>query len=150
MRIAAALIHCPDVLFLDEPTSGLDVQSSRLIRSLVRELNKQGMTIFLTTHYIDEADQLCDRVTIIKQGKIVAEGSPERLKSSLQGDYVVEIAFDRNRLRRGNTSSKRPSCQRGSKQGDKYHIRTTNPNTVIKKMVQFATSNRLGDNQHEY
>ena len=69
VRIAAALLHRPEVLFLDEPTSGLDVQSSRLIRSFIKELNEEGMTVFLTTHYIDEADQLCERVAIIKHGK---------------------------------------------------------------------------------
>jgi len=71
VRIAAALLHRPEVLFLDEPTSGLDVQSSRLIRSLVREFNREGVTVFLTTHYIEEADQLCDRVAIVRDGKIV-------------------------------------------------------------------------------
>ena len=143
VRIAAALIHYPDVLFLDEPTSGLDVQSSRLIRSLLRELNKQGTTIFLTTHYIDEADQLCNRVTIIKQGKIVVEGSPEKLKSSLQGDHIVEVGFGQDAsdlvtFLRGN-----PTVIDVSKQGDKFSIRTGNPNDVIERIVQFSASNHL-------
>jgi predicted protein tyrosine phosphatase len=68
----------------------------QLIRSLVRELNREGVTVFLTTHYIDEPDQMCDRVAIIRQGKIAVEGSPERLKSSLQGEHIVEVAFDRD------------------------------------------------------
>jgi ABC-2 type transport system ATP-binding protein len=143
VRIAAALLHRPKVLFLDEPTSGLDVQSSRLIRSLVKELNKEGMTILLTTHYIDEADQLCDRVAIIKQGKIVVEDSPERLKSSLQGEHIVEIAFDRNISNIDMLLRDDPIVKEVTKQGDKYHIHTGNPSDLIKKMVQFATSNRL-------
>jgi len=143
VRIAAALIHNPDVLFLDEPTSGLDVQSSRLIRSFLRELNGQGTTVFLTTHYIDEADQLCDRVTIIKQGRIVVEGSPEELKSTLEEKHVIEFAFNRNasdveKLLRENLAFKD-----ASKKGDKYSIRTVDPSTAINKIVQFATSNGL-------
>jgi ABC-2 type transport system ATP-binding protein len=143
VRIAAALLHRPEVLFLDEPTSGLDVQSSRLIRSLVKELNKEGMTVFLTTHYIDEADQLCDRIAIIKEGKIVVEDSPERLKSSLQSEHIVEIAFDKNSLGIETLLLADPMVKEISKKGDKYHIHTGNPSEVIKKAVQFAVSNRL-------
>jgi len=143
VRIAIALLHRPEVLFLDEPTSGLDVQSSRLIRSLVKGLNKEGMTIFLTTHYIDEADQLCDRVAIIRQGKIVVEDSPEKLKSSLQGEHIVEIAFDRNRSDIETLLRADPIVKDVTKEGDKYHVHTGRPSDVIKKMVQFAASNRL-------
>jgi ABC-2 type transport system ATP-binding protein len=143
VRIAAALLHRPKVLFLDEPTSGLDVQSSRLIRSLAKELNKEGMTIFLTTHYIDEADQLCDRIAIIKQGRIVVEDSPERLKSSLESEHIVEIAFDKNNLDIETLLLADPVVKEVSKQGDKYQIHTGNSSEVIKKMVQFAVSNRL-------
>ena len=143
VRIAAALIHDPQVLFLDEPTSGLDVQSSRIIRALFRELNKEGMTIFLTTHYIDEADQLCGRVAIIGQGKVVAEGSSEQLKSSLQGEHIVEVALS------GSSSDFEPFLRAKStvkevtKQGDKYHIHTLDANNVIKRIVEFAASARL-------
>jgi len=143
VRIAAALLHRPEVLFLDEPTSGLDVQSSRLIRSLVRELNEEGMTVFLTTHYIDEADQLCDRVAIIKQGRIVVDDSPQKLKSSLQGEHIVEIAFDRNISNIDTLLRADPIVKEVTKQGDKYHIHTGNPSDLIKKIVQFAASNRF-------
>ncbi len=141
VRIAAALLHRPEVLFLDEPTSGLDVQSSRLIRSIIRELNGEGVTVFLTTHYIDEADQLCDRVAIIRQGKIVVEGSPERLKSSLQGEHVVEVAFDRDESSVEMFLRADPNVKEVSKQGDKYQIRTGSPSTTIQRVSQFAASN---------
>jgi len=143
IRIAAALIHRPEVLFLDEPTSGLDVQSSRLIRALVRELNKEGMTVFLTTHYIDEADQLSDRVAIIKQGKIVLEGPPEKLKSSLQQEQIVEVAFDRNSSDLKEFLTAHPVVKEVTKQGDKYHIHSNKASAVIEKIVQFVESNRL-------
>lgn len=140
VRIAAALLHRPEVLFLDEPTSGLDVQSSRLIRSIIRELNREGATIFLTTHYIDEADQLCDRVAIIRQGKIAVEGSPERLKSSLQGEHVVEVAFDRDASNMEMFLRADPNVREVSKLGDKCQIRTVSPSATIQRVSQFAAS----------
>ena len=79
--IARALLHRPKVLFLDEPTRGLDPNVARDIRAIVRELAEGGMTVFLTTHYMEEADQLSDRVAIIDQGRIVAMGAPEELKA---------------------------------------------------------------------
>jgi ABC-2 type transport system ATP-binding protein len=143
VRIVAALLHHPKVLFLDEPTSGLDVQSSRLIRSLVRELNREGVTVFLTTHYIEEADQLCQRVAIIKQGKIVVESSPEKLKSSLQGDHVVEISFQRDSPDIEKRLRADAVMKEVTKRGDKYEIQTRSPAIVIEKAVQLAASNGL-------
>jgi ABC-2 type transport system ATP-binding protein len=143
VRIAAALIHHPDVLFLDEPTSGLDVQSSRMIRSLVRQLNKDGMTVFLTTHYIEEADQFCERVAIMKQGRIVAEGPPEKLKATLQGEHVVEVAFVGDCSGLEKLLRADPTVNEVTNQADKYHIHTTNPGDVIREIVQFAMANRL-------
>ena len=79
--IARALLHKPKVLFLDEPTRGLDPNVARAIRSIVTDLSDQGMTVFLTTHYMEEADQLSDRVAIIDQGNIVALDTPANLKA---------------------------------------------------------------------
>jgi ABC-2 type transport system ATP-binding protein len=143
VRIAAALLHRPKVLFLDEPTSGLDVQSSRLIRSIIRELNREGVTVFLTTHYIDEADQLCDRVAIIRQGKIVVEGSPGKLKSSLQGEHVVEVAFDKDASNLESLLRSRSDVRGVAKRGDKYEIHTSDANITIGELAQFARSNGL-------
>ncbi|RLF01245.1 MAG: ATP-binding protein, partial [Thermoprotei archaeon] len=80
LTIAMALIHRPKLLFLDEPTSGLDVRSTVIIRNIIRKLNREGVTVFLTTHNIEEANVLCDRVAIIYKGKIVAIDTPEKLK----------------------------------------------------------------------
>ncbi|MGQ9515619.1 MAG: ABC transporter ATP-binding protein, partial [Thermoproteota archaeon] len=91
--IALALVHRPKILLLDEPTGGLDVQSSMLIRQTLRKINKDGATIFMTTHYIEEADQLCNRVAFINQGNIIALDTPEKLKSS-SPEFVIDIAFD--------------------------------------------------------
>jgi ABC-2 type transport system ATP-binding protein len=78
--IAAALIHKPQLLFLDEPTVGLDVIAARSLRNLISNLRRQGMTIFLTTHYLEEADLLCDRVAVIVKGRLLTMDTPENLK----------------------------------------------------------------------
>jgi ABC-2 type transport system ATP-binding protein len=80
LLIARALLHEPKVLFLDEPTRGLDPGVARDIRTIVADLSEEGVTVFLTTHYMEEADRLCSRVAIIDQGRIVALDAPERLK----------------------------------------------------------------------
>ncbi len=90
LDLAAALVHNPDILFLDEPTTGLDPVSRTRVWNEVRRLNKElGMTIFLTTQYLEEADELADRVGIIHEGKIVAEGTPTDLKRSVGADVIV-------------------------------------------------------------
>jgi len=91
--IAAALVHHPDILFLDEPTSGLDVMSARSLRHFLRDLRETGVTVFLTTHYIEEADQLCDRIAIIVKGRIIAVDTPENLKAVVQGTSIIEASF---------------------------------------------------------
>ncbi|MGD8901975.1 MAG: ABC transporter ATP-binding protein [Anaerolineae bacterium] len=95
LLIARALLHEPEVLFLDEPTRGLDPNVAREIRAIVAELARQGVTVFLTTHYMEEADQLSDRVAIIDQGRIVALDTPERLKAihSEEGRATLEDVF---------------------------------------------------------
>jgi ABC-2 type transport system ATP-binding protein len=89
LDLAAALVHSPSVLFLDEPTTGLDPASRATIWDEVRRINASGTTIFLTTQYLEEADQLCDRLAIIDYGQIVAAGTPEELKSAMGHDVVT-------------------------------------------------------------
>src|SRR5918911_3727795 len=91
LKIARALMHDPAILFLDEPTTGLDPQSRRALWDLLAELNAKGQTIFLTTHYMEEADQLCRRVAIMDKGKLLALDSPARLKAGVPGGYLVEL-----------------------------------------------------------
>jgi ABC-2 type transport system ATP-binding protein len=86
--IALGIIHRPKAVFLDEPTTGLDPQSRAHMWDEVRRLREEGMTIFLTTHYLEEADALCDRIAIMDYGQIVAEGTPDSLKQEIAGDVV--------------------------------------------------------------
>jgi ABC-2 type transport system ATP-binding protein len=92
--VALGIIHRPKVLFLDEPTASLDPQSRAHMWNEVRRLRADGMTIFLTTHYLDEADALCDRIAIIDSGEIVAEGTPTALKREISGDVVTVVVTE--------------------------------------------------------
>ncbi len=91
LKIARALMHDPAILFLDEPTTGLDPQSRRMMWDLLMELNQKGLTVLLTTHYMEEADQLCGRTAIIDHGKLLALDSPAQLKRSVPGGYLVQL-----------------------------------------------------------
>ena len=92
LAMATALVGDPELLFLDEPTSGLDPQARRNLWDLVDELKQAGRTIILTTHYMDEAERLCDRVAIMDHGRIIALGTPQQLIASVGGEHVVEFA----------------------------------------------------------
>jgi ABC-2 type transport system ATP-binding protein len=98
--IAAALVHRPEIVFMDEPTTGLDVVSARSLRTYIQELQKEGTTVFLTTHYIEEADQLADRIALIVKGNIVTVDTPDRIKDKVKGTPIVEAVLSRepNRL----------------------------------------------------
>jgi len=91
LKIARALMHRPAILFLDEPTSGLDPQARRTLWDLLGELNRKGQTIFLTTHNMEEADQLCNRVAIMDKGKVIAVDTPAVLKKQVPGGYLIEL-----------------------------------------------------------
>ena len=95
LTIAAALIHNPEILFLDEPTVGLDVMAARSLRNLITNLRQQGITIFLTTHYLEEADLLCGRVAILVKGRIIKIGSPTDLKTAVEKESLIEFSFGR-------------------------------------------------------
>ena len=96
LLICMALMSEPKILFLDEPTSGLDVQTSILVRHLIKEYNQKRMTIFLTTHNMDVANELCDRIAIINNGKIVSLNAPEKLKKLFQENHKIEFSFNRD------------------------------------------------------
>jgi len=94
LTIAAALAHGPEVLFLDEPTTGLDVVSARGLRQTVAALRERGVTVFLTTHYLEEAERLCDRIALLVRGRIVALDTVDELKAQVQGASSVEVTLE--------------------------------------------------------
>jgi len=93
LAVACSLVGNPDLLFLDEPTTGLDPQSRRQLWDIIRELRADGRTVMLTTHYMDEAERLCDRVAIVDHGRVIALGTPRELIASLGGEHVIEFTL---------------------------------------------------------
>lgn len=102
LAVATALVASPKLLFLDEPTTGLDPQSRRQLWEIIRSFQEGGGTVLLTTHYMDEAERLCDRLAIVDHGEIIAEGTPAALIAKLGGHHVVEFALSGNS--HGNTT----------------------------------------------
>jgi ABC-2 type transport system ATP-binding protein len=94
LMVARAILHRPSILFLDEPTAGLDPQSRIALWEILGELHNEGQTILLTTHYMEEADQLCDRLAIIDHGRLLALDTPARLKQSVGADTIVTVTAD--------------------------------------------------------
>jgi ABC-2 type transport system ATP-binding protein len=93
LAVACALVGDPELLFMDEPTTGLDPQARRQLWDIIRSFREQGRTVLLTTHYMDEAERLCDRVAVVDHGKIIALGSPRELIASLGGEHVIDFTL---------------------------------------------------------
>jgi ABC-2 type transport system ATP-binding protein len=138
LSIAMAIIHRPSLLFLDEPTPGLDAQSARAIRDLIRQMNAEGTTVFLTTHQIEEANQLCDRVAIIDHGQIAAIDTPERLKGAFQRVQSVEVALEPDGQLHGTPLSTLPGVTRSVKMGDKWRLYTRDPSELLPLVMDYA------------
>ena len=111
LAVATALVCNPKILFLDEPTTGLDPQSRRQLWDIIREFQRAGGTVLLTTHYMDEAERLCDRLAIVDHGQIIAEGSPADLIDRLGGHHVVEFAVNGNGVSASDSWRALPSVE---------------------------------------
>ena len=138
--LAMALIHEPELLFLDEPTSGLDVQSTKMILALLRDLNTQGTTIFLTTHNMEEANRLCHRVGIIRAGKMVTIDAPEKLKTAIDRVHKIEVSFDRDVP--DNALAGLDGVITANRTGDKWQITTQNKDATIHSLATFSQKNQ--------
>jgi ABC-2 type transport system ATP-binding protein len=136
--LGMALVNSPEILFLDEPSSGLDVTSTRTMRDIIRQFAERGMTVFLTTHNIEEANLLCDRVAIIVKARIVAIDSPENLKMTLDASRSVEIAFKKAppSLQDWLKASEMVNAVR--KEGDKWKVFTSNPSEFLDALVGYV------------
>ena len=129
VNIASAIVHDPEILFLDEPTSGLDVKSQRLIKDIIVDINKKGTTVFLTTHNIEEANKLCNRVAIIDNGKIAAIDRPEVLRSTFESTLAVEVAFEESVA--DDVFSDKGPIDRAVKSGDRFKLYTRDPGGTV-------------------
>jgi len=147
LSIAMGVIHQPQILFLDEPTPGLDPQSARTIRGLIKDLNKNGSTIFLTTHQIEEANQLCDRIAIIDHGRIAAIDSPENLKTRIKGVQSVEISLKATTTQKSSKEydsdfSQFQGVRNVIKIGDKWRLYTDDPTNLLSTLFKYAEKNQ--------
>jgi len=141
LNLSMALLTDPQVLFLDEPTASLDVESARLIRDIIRQFNKDEKTIFLSTHNMEEANQLCDRIAIINHGEIAAIDNPENLKMKSSGLKSVEVSF--NKPVSPSEFSEIPSVTQVKKIGDNIRLYTDEPYSVVSNLVDYARSKGL-------
>jgi ABC-2 type transport system ATP-binding protein len=142
LTLAMGLINNPRLLFLDEPTSGLDVQSNLIIREVLHDLTSRGVTVFLTTHNIEEANVTCDRVAIINKGRIAAIDSPERLKKTIQSVQSVEIAFERGSIDAFADLRDLPMVSEARREGDKIRLYTADPASLLEAVNAYAETNQ--------
>ena len=136
LAVACALVGNPELLFLDEPTTGLDPQSRRQLWDILRGFRAQGRTILLTTHYMDEAERLCDRVAIVDHGKVIALGTPAELIAQLGGEHLIEFALNNGVTIDEAALRKLPAVVAVRKEEDLYCLAVTAPHVAIPALLQ--------------
>jgi len=137
LMLCAALVTGPEVLFLDEPTSGLDVHSARLIRHIVSDRNRRGLTVFLTTHNMSEADRMCSRVAIIDKGRIAAIDTPDKLRSAISSRQYVEVSFAAVAPEMGELVAL-PGVSHVDEEDRTFRLYTRLPGQVLTEVVRLA------------
>jgi ABC-2 type transport system ATP-binding protein len=141
LLLCMALVNDPEILFLDEPTSGLDVESARILREKIIRYNREGKTVFLSTHNMEEANQLCHRIAVINHGRIAAIDTPENLRAQSMELQYIEVAF--NKTVNVEEFSRNTSVNKVMPAGNKVRIYTADPSTVIEDLVEYAKRNNL-------
>ena len=137
LSLAMAMLPDPELLFLDEPTSGLDVMSARLIKRIIREEKKRGKTIFMSTHNMQDANEMCNRVAIINHGKLVAIDTPERIKKIGAKNNVIEFSLNPFKFKKEILGGRVEIL------GDKVRVYTDDVDGTIRKIVNYAKGENL-------
>jgi ABC-2 type transport system ATP-binding protein len=137
LAVATALVGDPELLFLDEPTTGLDPQSRRSLWDVIRSIKQRGRTVVITTHYMDEAERLCDRVAVIDHGKVIALGTPAELIARIGGEHVIDLELDPASPVRPGTDelSKLPTVQSVREEGDKIILTAAEPHRALPALL---------------
>jgi len=145
LAVACALVGKPELLFLDEPTTGLDPQARRRLWEVVNNLKAEGTTILLTTHYMDEAEKLCDRVAIIDHGKVIALDTPRRLIRRMGGEHVVEFSLepDTQPAPDAGRFADLPSVQSAVGESDGFLLTVGQPHVAIPQLMQLLAADGL-------
>jgi ABC-2 type transport system ATP-binding protein len=144
LAVACALVGDPDLLFLDEPTTGLDPQSRRQLWDILRGFKAKGRTILLTTHYMDEAERLCDRVAIVDHGRVIALGSPPELIARLGGEHLVEFVVEKGGEVAEEDLRSLPGVRAVRRVDDGYSLAVTAPHLTLPALLE-----RLGNQNRE-
>jgi daunorubicin resistance ABC transporter ATP-binding subunit len=146
LMIARALVHQPDVLFLDEPTAGLDPQTRVNLWDILKVLHDQGQTILLTTHYMEEAEALCDKVAVVDHGKVLADGTVDELKESAGAATIVTVRFEEpvpaDLAQRAGLSA-RPGVTKVETDGDQLRVFSAEPEGILGELIGAATTGGL-------
>jgi ABC-2 type transport system ATP-binding protein len=145
LDVALGIVHEPDVLFLDEPSTGLDPQNRAHLWDHVRGLRERGTTIFLTTHYLEEADALCDRLMIMDHGDIVAEGTPRDLKRQVSGDSVLLSVHDEDGAltRAQQLIAAEPYVHEITAEGDRLHLYVEDGSAALPGLLRLLDGERI-------
>ncbi len=144
VAVACALVGRPELLFLDEPTTGLDPQARRQLWEVVTSLKREGRTILLTTHYMDEAERLCDRVAVIDHGKVIALGSPRELISGLGGEHVIEFSLEPDgRTVDAALFSRIEDVSKAVEEAESYLLTVSEPHRTIPAFLELLRREKL-------
>jgi ABC-2 type transport system ATP-binding protein len=138
LMIARALMHEPEVLFLDEPTVGLDPQARLDLWGILRELHAEGRTIVMTTHYMEEADQLCDRLAIVDQGKLLALDTPDALKERAPGGTLIVVTLDGDASTAADAARALPGIDRAEAEGTTLRAYAARGGELIPQLIRAA------------
>ena len=142
LAVATALVGEPELLFLDEPTTGLDPQSRRQLWDVIRSLKDRGRTVVVTTHYMDEAERLCDRVAVIDHGKVIALGTPAELIAQIGGEHVIDMDIDPTSPSRPTTADlmNLPTAKSVREEGDRVTLTAGEPHRALPALLDLVRS----------
>jgi ABC-2 type transport system ATP-binding protein len=135
LAVACALVGDPQLLMLDEPTTGLDPQSRRQLWDIIRALRRQGRTVLLTTHYMDEAERLCDRIAIVDHGKLIAQGTPAELIARLGGEHMIEFALAGDGELDPATLADLPTVQSAQRENGQFRLTVQQPHVALPALM---------------
>jgi ABC-2 type transport system ATP-binding protein len=135
LSVGCALVGDPELLFLDEPTTGLDPQSRRQLWDILRAFRAQGRTILLTTHYMDEAERLCDRVAVVDHGRVIALGTPAELIARLGGEHLIEFVIADGQALVADSLSSLPAVVSVRREDDAYVLAVTAPHITLPALL---------------